>query len=227
MSSFSLYQPMLLQVEGGFQKMPNDNGNYNSLGQLIGTNFGISARWYESILGRPTTLTDILNLTKNKATQLYEQYFWNAMRAGEINNQSLANTYADHGINAGPGRAVKMIQYLLINEYGKNIALDGAIGPQTLGAINSVNAAALTNDFNDLRKQYYNYLGNNLSQVMSRYKSFFQNELKIKATASQSSFVKGWINRIATFAIENTGSSIGVVTVLIGLGIFFAVKYTN
>jgi hypothetical protein len=53
MADFNLYKSTALLFEGGFQNISSDNGNYNSLGVLAGTNLGISARFYETILGYP------------------------------------------------------------------------------------------------------------------------------------------------------------------------------
>lgn len=103
MAIFNNYLPLLQQVEGGFQNNPKDRGNYNSLDQLIGTNFGISTGFYEGVIGRPPTLADMMAITKTRAAELYRVYFWNAQRASEINSQAIANTIIDHQVNAGNG----------------------------------------------------------------------------------------------------------------------------
>ena len=115
MADFYSYLPLLQQVEGGFQKLSNDRGNYNSRGELAGTNYGISARWYESVLGRPPAEADMRAITKSQAQELFKKYFWNAQGGNLINNQAIANTIIDHEINAGNGVLIaqRMLKPLL------------------------------------------------------------------------------------------------------------------
>jgi len=62
-TDFSLFMPSLKKAEGGYQNDKADNGNKNSLGQIVGTNRGISARTYEGIIGRPPTVEDMKAIT--------------------------------------------------------------------------------------------------------------------------------------------------------------------
>ncbi len=62
----------LLTVEGGFQKHHADRGNWTSgqigVGELRGTNYGISAMTYPDV--------DIENLTREEAASIYARDFW-------------------------------------------------------------------------------------------------------------------------------------------------------
>lgn len=198
MASFAVYLPLLQQVEGGFQKLAADPGNYNSLGQLVGTNWGISARFYEGIINRPPTETDMRNLKKDTATGLFRTHFWNRARANEINNQAIANTIVDHHINTGSG--VKLAQQVLNDRFGYRLAEDNAMGPITLKAINEVNPAQFVAIYNEARANYYKKIGN-------------------------STFIGGWLKRLKKFAYENPGKTIGFGSVLL-LGGFF-LSYIN
>src|SRR5660397_109438 len=140
MANFYTYLPLLLQVEGGFQNNPKDRGNYNSLDQLIGTQYGISTGFYEGIIGRPPTVADIKAITKSRAEELYRVHFWNAQRASEINSQAIANTVIDHQVNAGDG--VMVAQRLLNSRFGFSLAVDNRMGNNSLAAINSVDAVS-------------------------------------------------------------------------------------
>ena len=44
MANFNKAIDLILKNEGGYQAHPNDKGNYNSKGQLVGTKYGISGQ---------------------------------------------------------------------------------------------------------------------------------------------------------------------------------------
>lgn len=176
MANFNTYIPLLQQVEGGFQKNPKDRGNYNSLDQLIGTNFGISTGFYEGIIGRPPTLADMMAITKTRAAELYRVYFWNAQRASEINSQAIANTIIDHQVNAGNG--VLVAQKLLNARFGFSIGVDNRIGNQSLAAINSVDVGKFVTLFNEQRAEHY------------------------RTRSNSDEFAAGWLRRLTKFAVE-------------------------
>ena len=198
MAYFNAYKPLLQQVEAGFQKLPNDRGNYNSSGELAGTNFGVSARFYEDILGYPPTEADMRAITKTQAEGIFYKYFWAANGGNQINSQAIANTIIDHEINAGNG--IALAQRVLNRYFGFNLAVDDAFGPNTLRAINSVNASEFVKKYNEARADYYRSLN--------------------------SSFLPVWLRRIQKFTVENTGISvITVITVAVaGMLIYQHIK---
>jgi len=164
MVNFATYIPLLEEAEGGYVNHPHDPGGHTNKGWTLNTYKQVG---YDNDGDGIITLNDLKLLTTAQSRQLYKIHFWDKMRASEINSQNVANTYVDHGINAGQARSIKMMQYVLINDFEKNIALDGAIGPQTLGAINSVDSKELTNAFNTLRLDYYHFRANMLHHVRS------------------------------------------------------------
>lgn len=174
MAKFSLYIPLLSAVEGGYQNLAADSGNYNSLGQQVGTNWGIAAKTYESWIGRPPTIADMKSMSKTVALEIMKAWYWDKVSASAINNQSVAEIIADHAVNAGPGRAGKMVQEVLNNTFGFNLKVDGAIGSLTINAINSVDASSLHEALKEYRKNYYGNIG--------------------------GEFYKVWINRLSRFA---------------------------
>lgn len=138
MANYALFEPAIKRAEGGFQILPSDPGNYNSLGELVGTNYGTSAIFYEDILGRPPTIADMKAITQNYAHNLFKIHFWDKLQGDFIISQKVAETLADHAINAGNGSAIKVIQKTLNTYFGNNLAVDGGLGSLTLTAINSV-----------------------------------------------------------------------------------------
>lgn len=176
MAIFSSYIPLLLNVEGGYQALPGDNGNYNSLGQLVGTNYGISAKVYENWIGRPPSVADMKAITKDLSIMIYRSWYWDAIGASFINNQSIANLIVDHAVNAGVYAAGKMTQEVLNEKFGFNLVVDGAIGYNTRQAINSVEPKELHEQIKEARKEHYESIG--------------------------GEFLKGWLKRLTKFVFS-------------------------
>ena len=170
---FELYVPLLLAVEAGYQNLVGDSGNYNSLGQRVGTNFGISAKTYESWIGRPPSIADMKAITKPVALQIYRKWFWDEIHADQINNQSVANLIVDHNVNGGYKVIEKAVQRVLNEKFNKGLTVDGVFGPKTLAAINSVDQQILFDGIVAERRKIYNQIG--------------------------GEFLNGWLNRLSEF----------------------------
>jgi lysozyme family protein len=184
MANFNLFIPILQNVEGGYQNLSGDKGNFNSLGQNVGTNHGISARFYEGIIKRPPTVADMKAITKEKAKQLYKKYFWDAIWGDFIINQSVANLIADHAVNGGESTIGTIVQKILKNDFGKAIKIDGDIAEKTSKAINSVNQQQLFNKIKASRSSYYSTIGGEfLTGWLNRLKNFEFVELLKKKVA--------------------------------------------
>lgn len=181
MANFQLFIPILQRVEGGYQNLVGDSGNYNSLGQRVGTNYGISARFYEDIIKRPPTVADMKAITKDQAKAMYKKYFWDDVHGDLMINQSVANIIADHAVNGGESSIGKIVQKILVNDFKKSLSIDGDIGPKTVEAINSVNQQLLFNKIKAGRENaYYNLGGEFLAGWLERLKSFNFSEEKKK-----------------------------------------------
>lgn len=176
MASFEAYKPLLLQVEGGYQAHPEDSGNYNSLGQLVGTKYGISAPVYETYINRPPSVSDMKAITKNTALQIYKINYWDASKGDYFINQSVANLVVDHAVNAGVGAAGKLVQRTLNNEFGYNLAVDGVIGNATMAAINNAMQDVLHARLLEAREAFYLQIG--------------------------GPFVSGWLYRLSKFVFD-------------------------
>ncbi|AUC13688.1 hypothetical protein BTO06_00355 [Tenacibaculum sp. SZ-18] len=160
MADFNLYKQTALKFEGGYQKLSSDPGNYNSRGDLVGTNMGIAATTYEKWLNRPPTVEDMKSITVSIASEIYKSWYWDTVRASEINSQAVAENIVDHAINAGPGTIAKIVQGILNKYYKKNLVVDGAIGANTIKAINAVAPTKLFQKISQYRLEYYNSLNN-------------------------------------------------------------------
>ncbi len=176
MANFNNSIELILKNEGGYQAHPNDKGNYNSKGQLVGTNFGISAKTFERWRGYPVIANDMHNLTTTEAKEIYFKYYWVGIQGKSIQDQDNANIIFDHAVNAGVGGASKMVQRVL-NSFGANLVVDGQIGAQTLHVLNVTNQNRFFDAFKKARVSYY---------------------ISISG-GSNSVFAKGWIKRVLAF----------------------------
>ena len=109
-----------LEHEGGYVHDPKDLGGE--------TNYGIAKRFYPDV--------DIKNLTKDQAKDIYKKDYWNKNKVDEMPDD-LKHIYFDMCVNQGKGRAVKILQKAA-NAKGKNLKVDGGLGPKTIGAMEGV-----------------------------------------------------------------------------------------
>ena len=111
---------VVLHHEGGYVNDPKDPGGE--------TNFGIAKRSHPDV--------DIKNLTKDGAKEIYKEHYWDKNKVESLPEQ-LRHIYFDMCVNQGKGRAVKILQKAA-NAKGKNLKVDGGLGPATLNAIQKI-----------------------------------------------------------------------------------------
>jgi len=150
---------VVLKHEGGFQANPSDWGNY-AHGKLIGTKFGIAARYFPD--------EDIVNLTVERAKEIYYKHYWLPMNLEGITDELSVLHIFDHGVNAGRKRSILMAQELV------RVKTDGICGSETKKAINSY--WGFRDDFITSRIEYYE---------------------KISKVRNNIVFLQGWKNRVA------------------------------
>jgi lysozyme family protein len=110
------------------------------------------ANW-EAYVGHKVTQDDMKKLTKDDVKPLYKKNYWDAV-SGDLLPSGLDYAAFDFAINAGPAASRKMIQRAL------GVVADGAIGPNTLKAINEADAKKLIQKFSDAKTTFYKGLGN-------------------------------------------------------------------
>jgi lysozyme family protein len=160
MANYYLFHGTVAALEGGYQNSTSDKkGNTNSRGEMVGTNYGVSAPVYEKWIGYPPSIANMKAITPTVAKEIFKANYWNKLQASFINSQAVAETLVDHGINAGIVSAAKIIQKVLNDDFNKKLSVDGGIGSKTLAAINSVNATDLFQSYNAARIDFYNNLG--------------------------------------------------------------------
>ncbi|NKB27291.1 MAG: peptidoglycan-binding protein [Rhodobacteraceae bacterium] len=118
----------IVLLEGGYVNDPDDPGGATKHGVTIGTMRALGLDLTGD--GRVTT-ADVKRLTVEQARDIYVEHYFNRPRIAELPEQLHATVF-DMQVNAG-SNAVKILQRLL-NRMGQTIKVDGAIGPQTIGA---------------------------------------------------------------------------------------------
>ena len=120
MKSFNEIIEKVLEHEGGYVNDPKDLGGE--------TKYGITKRFYPDV--------DIKNLTIEQATEIYKKDYWDKNRVESL-PQNLWHIYFDMCVNMGKRTAVKVLQRAANNK-GRNIEVDGGLGPMTIGALKGV-----------------------------------------------------------------------------------------
>ena len=110
----------VLEHEGGCVNDPKDLGGE--------TKYGITKRFYPDI--------DIKELTIDGAKAIYKKDYWDRNKCDKLPPQ-LRHIYFDMCVNMGKRTAVKVLQRAAVNK-GKDIEVDGGLGPMTLNAISKV-----------------------------------------------------------------------------------------
>lgn len=217
-ASFDEFGNQILKEEGGFVNDPNDPAGATNKGITLAT---FMQYGHDYNRDGKIDVSDLRLLTNTDALAIYKRQYWDAMYGDKIIDQSFADLYIDHGINAGMSRATKMLQYLLNVYYHSNVGVDGVMGTQTLTALNSVlrrDPQGLFSLYKSLRENYYLYLSKNT--LTNPNFQIFLSTLVTPSTRFQS-FIHGWLNRLAQFTWTGTAVAVGGgIFLLAGIGIF-------
>lgn len=178
-----------LNWEGGLVDNPNDPGGW--------TDFGISIRWLrqQNQLHPGATLVgdfdhdgvitpaDIKAMTRDDAIKLYQQYFWLPIY-DQIGDQELANKVFDFNVNMGSKEAHILLQRAC-RACGHQLTEDGAFGPATLAAVNSVNINGLVSAYRSEAAGYYR-------SITAIHEALRKSDSSV---ADFSVFINGWLKR--------------------------------
>lgn len=100
MANFEKAQRIVGISEGGYQCNPRDEGNYYN-GNLIGTNWGISAPTLASFLGHTPTKLEMQLLRRDQAEAILKINYWLRNCFDKLTNQSVATLIYDGAVNHG------------------------------------------------------------------------------------------------------------------------------
>jgi lysozyme family protein len=135
---------LVLKSEGGWTDVNGLKGDPGGE-----TNLGVTKRVWEEYVGHP--VESLKKLTKEDVAPLYEQKYWRPCY-GEVLPRGLDFVVFSMGVNAGPGRSIKLLQSSI------GCVPDGVIGPATRGLISDSNSATLIGKFSETRREYYRSL---------------------------------------------------------------------
>lgn len=138
--------------EGGFVNDPDDPGGATKYGVTIHTmrRLGLDLNG-DGRVG----VSDVRQLTRTKAVEIFINHYFHRPGIARLPEPLQASVF-DMYVNAG-GNAVKILQRLL-RQVGQQVAVDGAIGPQTTAATRAAFDAApnhLVDAYGIARRNYY------------------------------------------------------------------------
>ncbi|NDR56514.1 holin-associated N-acetylmuramidase [Aliiruegeria sabulilitoris] len=138
--------------EGGFVNDPDDPGGATKYGVTIGTmrRLGLDLDGDGRV-----TVADVRKLDRKTAENIFIEHYFRRPRISDLPECLHASVF-DMYVNAG-SNAVKILQRLLC-QMGEEIAVDGAIGPQTLAAADTAARTApehLADAYGIARRNYY------------------------------------------------------------------------
>jgi lysozyme family protein len=165
-SNFDFARDYLKLNEGKFSNHPDDPGGP--------TNFGITRATLSAWRGHPVSVDDVRKMHENEATAIIKNNYWILPGLDYIKSRVIATCLLDQGVLNGPGTAIRYAQ-LAANNAGASIAVDGSLGPETLGAFDEVDLAKFMRAYNKIIHAHYDAI--------------------VASHPSQRVFYSGWIRR--------------------------------
>lgn len=135
-TNFPAVMAEIFKHEGGYSDHPKDPGG--------ATNMGITHITLAEYRGRPVTKSDVKALTKSEAMEIYRKRYWDVIRGDDL-PLGIDLVTMDGSVNSGVGRGPKWVQAAL------RVAQDGKVGPKTITAAWTANAADTINAACDAR----------------------------------------------------------------------------
>ncbi len=142
----------IIAREGGYVNDPDDPGGPTKYGVTLGTLRGLRI---DNDGDGDTDAEDVKRLTREQAREIFVSDYFHRPGIGSL-PEPLQPSLFDMYVNAG-SNAVRILQRLL-NDMGHRLAVDGAIGPQTIEAAQIAHASAprhLSDAYGIARRNYY------------------------------------------------------------------------
>jgi lysozyme family protein len=133
----------VLKHEGGWSDDPRDPGGATMKGVTIGV--------FNEYLGRKATKEELRNISDAQIADIYRTRYWDKARCDDL-PPGVDLSVFDLAVNAGPSRAVKILQRCVGAES------DGVLGPKTLAAVGKSNTKNLIVRFAEDRRDFYRSL---------------------------------------------------------------------
>ena len=154
--------PLVLKYEGGYVNDKDDKGG--------ATNKGITQKVYDSYRIKNSLEVQSVKFISNKEVEdIYFDGYWLAGKCDKL-PQKVAVAHFDTCVNSGISRGSKILQK------AAGVLVDGAIGNQTLAAVNRMSETILMNKYLDERIRFLNLI--------------------VERNPVQGKFLRGWLNRV-------------------------------
>jgi len=179
-AEISKLMPFVLKHEGGFVNNANDPGGATNMGVTLEV---WKSQGYDKDGDHNIDVVDLKKITKEDATKIMKENYWDRWGADLINSQAVANILVDWTWCSGAW-GIKIPQRLL------GLKEDGLVGAKTISAVNETIAkdeAKFVQQLYLAREQYIKDI--------------------IKKNAKLETFRKGWTNRMndmKTFNLKTT-----------------------
>ena len=122
-------------IEGGWGNEPEDDGNWTSgkqgIGSLVGTNRGITAWEYSKYLGHQASIDEMKSMPIEHAMDIFKANYWDKIKGDDIQNQGIANDLYDTCVNEGLVTGIRQIQQ------ASSIEVTGIVDSLTLNTLNN------------------------------------------------------------------------------------------
>jgi lysozyme family protein len=161
----------MLASEGGFTDDVRDPGNKLPDGRPGSTMLGVTQHNWENHVGHQVTHDQMRKLTPADVEPLYKRKYWDAVRADELPG-GVDYLIFDMGVNAGPGRSIKLLQTAL------GLNADGGLGPITMAAVQAADPIDLIDKFSQAKEDFY------------------------RSLSTFDVYGKGWLNRVAAVKVK-------------------------
>lgn len=203
------------KFEGGLSSDPDDNASAvpspikDAKGRPYHTNKGVVwATWvnYSKIKGIPVDANKWFNMTEATWRDIVKTLYWDPYKLTSLNSQGIAEIIFEAFWGGGGSEMARDVQRKL-RDLGYNVAVDGKIGAQTIGALNQAIKKP------GAEKMFIEYL----TQERLKY---------LQGLSDWWKYGKGWTNRVlaaqdraVSFITKNTGTLtsiliLGAVSVL-------------
>lgn len=169
MAEFEKAQYIVGLNEGGYQIDPRDSGNYYN-GELIGTNWGISAPTLATFLGRTPTREEMQGLSRKTAEQILKNRYWLKNHLHLLKNQSVATLIYDGVVNHGTN-GMRFLVNKAIKRIGGSFNYYSLFTEKGIKYLNNLNPKKLFYAIKKARADKYR-------------------------SSSQIHYIKGWLNRL-------------------------------
>jgi hypothetical protein len=194
-----LLREKYLKWEGGYQCYTNDVANYNSLHQLVGTNYGVGALTYEDYIGHPPTKEEMQNMPSDVPTQIMKKY-WHIIEGDILTSQSVAELILDWFWASGY-TGIKWFQGVLQVRLGLKLTVDYRFEMWEALEVNKQDSKKVFDILKEERLKYTDYI---IKQSISRYKIKCKSENYKPTTADMINntyrkFEHGWKDRINSY----------------------------